>query len=399
MKRGLSVLITAVALTLASIPLTSCGGEKVCTRSGVVLGDAIVLRVSAKGENSETAVGRMFDLADEVFKEMDLSNKDGALSRFNASSSTKPQKIGSHIYKILVLAKKAHALSFGAFDVTALPLSKLWGVDIEGIHSRRPDERDIMGSATTVVPSYESVQDALLHVGMDKIEFYESGEEYFVKKTDPLTKVDLGGIAKGYFADLCVSIASDMSLTSCLIDLSGNIYLYGGGLKSGGDWNVGIIDPRPRITAEGLRGHVAVVKCAGNRSFVTSGDYQRFYYYNPVGGESGREEDLIAVCHIIDPRSGLPVGVKYEDGNYKADTDAVCSATVSGASSALCDALSTAATVLEIRDVKLMLESADLSGLVFTSPDAFGKGKIASVGEWDFLDGYDGYKTGYEALI
>ena len=338
----------------------------------------------------------MFELADEVFSEMNLSDKESALSRFNDSESLEGFEIGEHTYRALELAKKAYEMTDGAFDVTAFPLSKLWGVDTQGLHGSRPDMLDPVGSAKKELPSIESVKNVLAHVGMDKLDFYKDGEKCYVKKSDPLVEIDLGGIAKGYFADLCVEIARENGVESCLIDLSGNIYLVGGGIKSGGDWSVGIANPRPRLAIEEFRGYVAAVRCEGNRSFVTSGDYQRFYYYD--GGGANDEEELVAVCHIIDPRSGLPVGVRYDEtrNRFVRDETAGIMSVVSGTSSAMCDALSTAATVLGIEDGARLLKNANAGGLIFAGGGE--KGRLCVVGEWEFLDGYDAYKTDYEEV-
>ncbi len=391
MKRLIALLI-AMFLCL---PLAACDGGY--SRGGVVLGEAIVLKVNARGGNSKAAVEEMFALADEVFAEMDLSDESSALSRFNASSSLDRFEIDVHTFRVLELAEKVYELSGGAFDVTAFPLSRLWGVDTAGLHGSRPDMLDPVGTAKKRLPTYESVVSTLAHVGMDKLSFFEDGGKYYIAKSDPLTEVDLGGIAKGYFADLCVEIAGKYGVESCLIDLSGNICLVGGGIKSGGDWSVGIANPRPRLAIEEFRGYVAAVKCVGDRSFVTSGDYQRFYYYDDGGAND--ESELIAVCHIIDPRSGLPVGIRYDEGadRFLKDETAGIMSVVRGKNSAMCDALSTAATVLGAEKGALLLKEAEADGLIFAGGEGE-KGRLAVVGEWEFMDGYETYRTDYDEV-
>ncbi len=395
MKRRIIALSIAALMCLVCLPLAACDGGY--SRSGVVLGEAIVLRVNARGGKAKAAVEEMFSLASDVFAGMNLSDANSVLSRFNVSESLENFEIDEHTYKVLCLAKQAYEMTEGAFDVTALPLSVLWGVDTEGLHGSRPDIFDPVGSAKKELPSIEDVKTVLAHVGTDKLGFFEDEGKFYVKKSDPLVKIDLGGIAKGYFADLCVEIADKHGVESCLIDLSGNIYLVGGGIKSGGDWSVGIADPRPRLAIEELRGYVAAVKCGGGRSFVTSGDYQRFYYYDD--GEAKDESDLIAVCHIIDPRSGLPVGIRYDKAaeRYLRDETAGIMSVVSGFSSAMCDALSTAATVLGSEKGAALLTEANLNGLIFAGGKD--KGRLTVVGEWEFLDGYEKYRTDYEEVI
>lgn len=411
-------IVASLLITLFCLSLAACEKQPF-RRAEVVLGDAVALSVAAKGSKAKTAVNEMFALANDVFGEMNLSEKDSLLTRFNADDSVRPCEITEHIFNTLILAKTAWEKSNGAFDVTSLPLSRLWRVDTAGLHSLRPDINDLNGSAADAekLPTKEQVKETLQYVGMDKLEFYEESGKYYLKKTDGRVQIDLGGIAKGYFVDLCKGIAEKYSLESCLIDLSGNLYLYGGGLKSGGDWTVGIKNPRPRLTySEALRDYVAAVSTAGNRSYVTGGDYQRFYYarYKDVVSEA----QLLAVCHIINPKSGLPVGIKYDEetNRYETDYDAVCMAVVSAQNSALCDAYTTAVAVLGLQEGAKLLKDNGFDGLIFTNPDLKydeesyppsedgptptkkGRGKMKTVGSWHFMDGYDNYKTDYEAV-
>ena len=394
MKRALVCFIITL---LCMGTLCSCA-DKPYRRSEVVIADAIVLDVAASGRGSRAAADEMFALAEEVFGPMNINDASSTLAVFNAGAAFAQTEISEHIYNTLSLAKTAYESSGGAFDVTALPLVKLWGVDAEGLHKRRPDKFDLAATAVDgqTLPKKEDIQGTLSHVGMDKIDFFAQDGKYYLTKTDPKTQIDLGGIAKGYFTDLCVKIAEKHSLASCLINLSGNICLYGSAVGAD-EWRIGVVTPRPRLTLlESERGHICALTSVGTRSFVTSGDYQRFYYASYDGRTD--EEDLVAVCHIIDPRSGLPVGLVYDDvgGRYTTDFSAVCSATVSGVGSALCDAYSTAVAVLGIRQGSALARENGFDALIFTNPDG-GVGKFARVGDFDFIDGYDVYKS-YEAV-
>lgn len=352
--------VAALIVIFMCAPLAACGGAETFRYSAVVLGDAIVLDVNAKGRGAESAVKEMFALADKVFGEMDLSDGKSTLSRFNSGSADIEYEISRHTYQTLTLAESVYKDSGGAFDVTSLPLSKLWRVDTDGVHNLRPDVGAVTAVLASSLPSIEQVNAVKANCGFDKISFYERGGKYYLTKSAGGAAVDLGGIAKGYFTDLCAKIAADYNLTSCYINLSGNIYLHGAGIKSGGDWTVGVINPRPRlIVDEQLRGYVAAIKCSGSRSFVSSGDYQRFYYYSDLPkGDIKSEAQLLAVCHIINPISGLPVGLYYDKDtdSYYNDYSAVCMAVVSGENSAKCDAIATAVCVLGLDEGAMLLQ-------------------------------------------
>jgi thiamine biosynthesis lipoprotein len=100
------------------------------------------------------------------------------------------------------------------------------------------------------------------------------------------TKIDLGGIAKGYSVDRAAAVLRAAGLTSFIAQAGGD--LYGAGRKpDGSPWVTGIKDPRGP-------GFFAVIELT-DRSFSTAGDYEHSFI---VGGKRYH--------HIIDPRTGYP---------------------------------------------------------------------------------------------
>lgn len=103
-------------------------------------------------------------------------------------------------------------------------------------------------------------------------------------------EIDLGAIAKGYFSDKVMDFFKEKQPVSAMIDIGGNLLVYGESPKNNLDWDVGIQNPfLPR-------GHsVAKVKIR-NQSVVTSGIYERTFEHN--GSK---------YHHIFDSRTGHPV--------------------------------------------------------------------------------------------
>lgn len=100
--------------------------------------------------------------------------------------------------------------------------------------------------------------------------------------------LDLGGVAKGYIADLLFAKLEQYGISSAIINLGGNIHIKG--MKQWGrKFSVGIQDPN-----EDIGNFIGVVKIY-NQAVVTSGDYQRFVI---IDGKKYH--------HIIDPRTGYP---------------------------------------------------------------------------------------------
>lgn len=175
--------------------------------------------------------------------------------------------------------------SGGLFDVTIGSVSLLWDFD-EGV---RPEDA--------------AIEAAVSHVGWQGVSV--SGRK--VRLADPVTMVDLGGIAKGYIADDLASLFSEHGVTSAILNLGGNVYALGS-KPSGEAWRVGVRDPNAR-SGDGSDGSgdgsaagsgsssqevSAYVECSG-RSVVTSGLYERRF-----------EKDGVSYWHILDPRTGMP---------------------------------------------------------------------------------------------
>ena len=123
--------------------------------------------------------------------------------------------------------------------------------------------------------------------------------------------MDVGAFAKGYIADRLKDILMDSGVSSAIINLGGNVLCFGKD-RDGDSFKVGVRYP------EHLSDEIAFTVEADDISVVTAGTYERYFEYE------GRRYH-----HILDPATGYP-----------ADSD-LCSVTVAGESSALCDALCT----------------------------------------------------------
>ena len=101
-------------------------------------------------------------------------------------------------------------------------------------------------------------------------------------------EIDFGGIGKEYAADRAATICIDHGIRHGLVNLAGDVRVLGP-QPDGTPWRIGITHPRcPGATIAGL-------DLAGG-AVATSGDYERYF-----------ELDGVRYCHILDPRSGMPV--------------------------------------------------------------------------------------------
>ncbi|HZC79885.1 MAG TPA: FAD:protein FMN transferase, partial [Ktedonobacterales bacterium] len=104
-------------------------------------------------------------------------------------------------------------------------------------------------------------------------------------------RLDLGGIAKGWAADVALERYFS-SLPNVLIDVGGDVRARGG-LKEGEPWAIGIGDPRGDDGSS--EEQCAAVLTMGRGGLATSGATIRWWWR---GGELQH--------HLIDPRTGRP---------------------------------------------------------------------------------------------
>ena len=153
----------------------------------------------------------------------------------------------------------------GAFDITVEPLIELWG-----FYGDKP-----------ALPDNSAIQACLQHIGYRHLNI----ERGVMTKDDPATRIDMGGIAKGYCVSQAAAVLRNMGIESALIDAGGDVFALG---RRGEElWKVGIRSPR----GNDILGYMEVE----NLAVMGSGDYERFF-----------EHEGKRYHHIFDPRTGYP---------------------------------------------------------------------------------------------
>jgi len=239
----------------------------------------------------------------EAFKEMERIEKvfskfdeKSEISKINSLAGIKEINISPEVMKVIEDSLYYSRISEGSFDITVASLMKIWG----------------FGYKNNTIPDRSMIQEALKHVGRENILI--DAEKPSIRFLDKDTKIDLGGIAKGYAVDRAKEVLISKGINNAIINLGGNI--FGLGMPPGKKgWRIGIQGPRHKnkiIWIVNLR----------NRAVSTSGDYERFFIVN------GKR-----YSHIISPVTGEPV-------------QGVMSVTVVADSTEASDALSTAIFVM-----------------------------------------------------
>lgn len=248
-----------------------------------------------------------------------FSNKieDSEISRINSAGGN-PVEVSD---ETIILIKKAlyySDLSNGAFDITIAPVSNLWDFHSED----------------AVPPAPEVIAEAASHVDYKNIIIKDNT----VRLKDPFAAIDVGGIAKGYIADILKNYLKSQGVKHAIINLGGNVLAMGSRLD-GSDYNIGIQKPFDET------GAVITSVRVSNKSVVTSGTYQRYF-----------EADGKIYHHILDPHTGYPC-----ENNLQ-------SVTIITNSSLTADALSTTCFLFGFdRSMKLIQQLDNVDAIFITN--------------------------------
>jgi FAD:protein FMN transferase len=206
-----------------------------------------------------------------------------------------PIPLNPLLYELLECSRGISETTQGAFDPTLGPLTKLWRET--RLHKRLPDPEKLKAARESV---------GWKHFTLDQI-------NQSVTLLQKNMAFDLGGIAKGYAADLMLDSMIASGLPQSMIVAGGDVRL--GNPPSGREgWNVAVktfdLEKRDEI--------LTLSNCAVS----TSGDLHQSV-----------EIDGVKYSHILDPKTGLGLTKRI-------------AATVVADRAALSDALATAACVM-----------------------------------------------------
>ena len=285
MRKALAIFLCGCFL----LTMCSCNSNGELRTEFTAMNTLMSIRVFSCSNGERDSVIRAFeDKINELDDLFDANNENSDVSKINGKNEA--IKVSEATAEIIEKSIVANKLTDGAFDITIMPVLKLWGFD----------------NGKYGVPEKAKIKTALAFVGKDKLSV--NGNTLTKEEN---TQISLGGIAKGYVGDELLKIAEKYG-ASAVISLGGNIILCGENEEKG-EWTVGVKNP---LETDSL---VCTFKHKGNVSVVTSGGYERSF-----------QKDGKTYHHIIDTKTGEPA---------KSD---LLSVTVIGEDGALCDAFSTA---------------------------------------------------------
>lgn len=196
-----------------------------------------------------------------------------ALAHVNQGSGLSPVAVDAELFELISWGKCYSRPGLGFLNIALGPVTRLWRIGF-------PDAKQPDPALLKETLSLTDARDIILD---------ERAKTVYLRKKG--MALDLGALAKGYSADRVIAYWRSCSVDGAMINLGGNVLVYGRSPDSSdGLWRVGIQHPDcPRGN------HLAVLKVA-DTAVVTSGVYERQLKVN------GK-----VFHHIFDPKTGYPI--------------------------------------------------------------------------------------------
>ncbi len=235
------------------------------------MGTIINLALDAPDEKGVLELS--FDILKNFERRFSLNDENSMLNLINKNAGIKPIKVDEDLFNLIKIGKDASIKTKTNFNIAIGTLVKLWNI---GFNNEK-------------VPSQKEIEQALKLINPKDIILDENIKTVYLQKKG--MKIDLGGLAKGYFADLIRNLWIDKGISSGLIDIGRNIHTIGGSKKQNYEfWKIAIKDPLNQNKTLDCDLEIK------NKSIVTSGIYERKFE------ESGK-----IYHHILSSKTGYPV--------------------------------------------------------------------------------------------
>ena len=262
--RGLFACVVALGLV-------GCGASpQVVKRGQMHMGTLVFLTAVALDEKvAHDAVREGFAEIHRLEEILSTWISDSELSRVNAAAGQQPIRVSSETIEVLEQAFAVAQMTDGGFNVAIGPAVDVWNIGREG---PLPTQREL----DAVRPLLDLSN---LHIHKDAATVYLARAGM---------RVDVGGIAKGYAADLAARVMREAGASAGVVAISGDIKTFGR-LPDGQRFVFGIQHPRNET---GMTiGQLALEDAA----ISTAGDYQRYVM-----------KDGVRYHHILDPHTLRP---------------------------------------------------------------------------------------------
>lgn len=320
-------LLCLTILIIGILLIGSCKSSAGLIKEDLFAMDTYITFTAYNKGQAKEAIEAAKKRVQEIEDLMSATSADSELSKINENAGQRPVKVSDDTFYVIKKGIEYGQLTDGAFDISSLPISRLWGI----------------GSENPRLPASEEIATSLKLVDYRSIVLDEQEKTVFLEKEGMM--IDLGGIAKGYAGDEAMKVLKDYKLEHAMINLGGDIITLGGKADAS-PWRIGIQNPRPEEDNKG-QDYIGIFEIVTG-SIVTSGDYQR--YIKDIYEKQG-----IRYHHIFDPETGYP-----------ADNGLI-SVTIKGPTAVDSDALSTSVFIMGVEEgLKLINSLENVEAMIVT---------------------------------
>lgn len=292
-----------LALSSAGVALSLVGGRPRQARvvSGAAMGTryAVTVPAHAGGPARDVLAAETAQVLGRVDALMSAYRRDSDVGRVNDAPAGRWVAVAPETAYVMALALEIASLSGGAFDPTVGAAVDLWGFG--------------PSAAGPVPPAPARCAAARATAGFGDVEVATTRPS--VRKARRETRLDLGGVAKGYALDVLAARLVALGVADFLVDVGGEVFARGG-RSPGAPWRVAV--ERPAFAPEreaGAPARVLRVLTLSGEGLATSGDGRRGTW------ASGRWWS-----HLFDPSRGEPVGSSLASVTVRAGEVAVADA-------------------------------------------------------------------------
>ena len=224
-----------------------------------------ICNIEIYGENCKSTFDKISEYLFEINNRFSVFQENSLLNKIN-NSKGKWTVLDDESVELLASSLKYCALLEGYFDISALPLIRLW--------------------KENSIPSEKKILEAKQIINFRDIDLDINNKRIRCLKDDMC--LDLGGIVKGYVSDAIVKMLRKEGIRKGILDLGGSIHVLGN-YKLFTPWKIGVKNP----FSEALE--PIIILNMKNEAIVTSGVYERCFYENNK-----------CYHHIIDLKTGYP---------------------------------------------------------------------------------------------
>lgn len=289
------------------------------TSEEFIFNTRVFQKISTENVNGELILKKSTEIMKKLEHILSFYNDNSDITKINKNAGKDFVNVSDSTFEIVKKSKYYSQLTNGLFDISVAPLVKAWGICNDSLK----------------VLNNDTIDKLLPLINYNDIILDEENVSIMLNKENQ--KIDLGGIAKGYIADLIIDFYKENNVKSAIVNIGGNIKVLG--RKSHEDlWQVGIYKPIKHST------DIICSLAIEDLSIVTSGVYERVFISNNK-----------LYHHILDPRTGYP-----------ASTD-IMSITIVNESSLLFDVLATPLLIMGTFEASKFMQNHNIEGIIITT--------------------------------